>query len=604
MNKIQFDDQLVADLFDAQPQPVFWMKPVKDSKGTIIDFIYIYCNEEMLRFCNRTSEELIGVSVTDTTTLPEQIKKGVFEQILEVYLTGKKFVDTIYNEKLNKYYSFIRTRVQEGVLTVIQDRSEEYKMIRELEQRKTLLDNILTYSPSGISVSEFIRNEKGEIIDARTSLANEAAIQFSGIPREDYLHKTAKEYYPEILDTPLYQQALETLETGAPFRTQYYLELTGKWLELSVSRLDKDHLINVFSDITESKSVALIKEAKAQHMNVVFNASQAGMFTLLPVYDDKNEIIDFRFQIVNEAVAGYIGQTASVLTGALASIYFPAYKTNGLFEIYKDTYVTGTVHDFDIHYEDGYDVYFHIHTVKSEDAVLVTFTDQTALKKLQAELESTIEELRRSNVNLEEFAYAASHDLKEPIRKIHFFADRLKKQYHDLLDEEGRHTFDRMETATERMRSLVDDLLSYSQVSLRPRSFESVDLNHLLKQVTGDLELEIEEKHAKITVSELPTVKGHMRQLQQLFQNIISNALKYVRQGVIPEIRVDCQTVNGKDSGFDLHGPDESKNYYLIRISDNGIGFDQKDAERIFNVFQRLHGNAEYRGTGIGLSIA
>lgn len=213
------------------------------------------------------------------------------------------------------------------------------------------------------------------------------------------------------------------------------------------------------------------------------------------------------------------------------------------------------------------------------------------------------QELSRSNTNLEEFAYAASHDLKEPIRKIHFFGDRLRHTLGSRLGEEEHRLFERMEVAAKRMSSLIDDLLTYSQISLRPHSFEPVDLNQLIDLVLGDLDLEIEEKGASITVDKLFSIRGHHRQLQQAFQNLIGNALKYSRPGVTPHIHISCNTVLGRDSGLHLSPDEQDRTYYLVRVADNGIGFEQKDAERIFNVFTRLHGNAEFRGTGIGLSI-
>ncbi|HEU4473058.1 MAG TPA: ATP-binding protein, partial [Flavisolibacter sp.] len=442
------------------------------------------------------------------------------------------------------------------------------------------------------------------VADAITLLANEAAIQATGLSKEDYLGKTAKETDPSVFESPLYRMVLETLRTGLPFQTQYHIQPTDRWLELSVSKIDEDHMVNVFTDVTATKKAQLDLEKAVTQLSLVFNTAQAGLFTLRPVENEAGHIIDFRFGLVNQSVASYIGEKAETLGGALASIYFPAYRENGLFDIYKDTMLSGNPHQFDFHYEDGYDVFFNIHTVKSGDEVLVTFTDHTVLKRLQRELETTIEELKRSNANLEEFAYAASHDLKEPIRKIHFFSDRLKERLKSRLDEEEQRLFGRMQTATERMRSLVDDLLLYSQVGVRPRSFEEVDLSYLIELIAGDLELEIEEKKAVLKWEGLPTVNGHMRQLQQLFHNLLGNALKYTRPGIAPEIFLSCSLITGRESGIHLPADELGRHFYQIKVKDNGIGFEQKDAEKIFHVFQRLHGNSEYRGTGVGLSIA
>jgi PAS domain S-box-containing protein len=219
------------------------------------------------------------------------------------------------------------------------------------------------------------------------------------------------------------------------------------------------------------------------------------------------------------------------------------------------------------------------------------------------ELNRTIEELRRSNTNLEEFAYAASHDIKEPIRKINFFSNRLKETLSDRLTPAESHAFSRMENAARRMSALVDDLLNYSQLSLSPKILEEVNLNGLIDIVLEDLDLEIEEKKAVVTVEQLGTINGHHRQLQQVFQNLISNALKYARPDKAPMVSITGTKVKGSAIGKVAPPYVHDRDYLKIAISDNGIGFDQEDAERIFNVFTRLHGNTEFRGTGIGLSI-
>lgn len=219
------------------------------------------------------------------------------------------------------------------------------------------------------------------------------------------------------------------------------------------------------------------------------------------------------------------------------------------------------------------------------------------------ELENINNELTRSNANLEQFAYAASHDLKEPIRKIKIFSDRIMEDLKEKLDENQRSLFAKIETAANRMASLVDDLLSYSHVSMGVSLFQEINLNTKVHSVIEDLELEIKDRDATIDLGVLPVVMGHGRQLQQLFQNLIGNALKYSKATEKPTIYITSKEVKGLD--FNLHLPKEQSNqqYHLIEVKDNGIGFNQDDAERIFSVFTRLHGNYQYKGTGIGLSI-
>jgi light-regulated signal transduction histidine kinase (bacteriophytochrome) len=220
------------------------------------------------------------------------------------------------------------------------------------------------------------------------------------------------------------------------------------------------------------------------------------------------------------------------------------------------------------------------------------------------ELQGINKELQRSNQNLEEFAHAASHDLKEPIRKIQFFTDQLRSQLSERLNESEKHTFNRIENASKRMGALIDDLLLFSHVSSKPHAKEVVDLNERVKRVLEDLELEVQLKSATITINPLPIVKGYRRQLQQLFQNLIGNALKYSKPGIAPIITITSTELGDENAWLKLPEAGQQKLFYCIEVKDNGIGFEQNEAERIFHMFHRLHGNAEYRGTGVGLSIA
>jgi light-regulated signal transduction histidine kinase (bacteriophytochrome) len=231
-----------------------------------------------------------------------------------------------------------------------------------------------------------------------------------------------------------------------------------------------------------------------------------------------------------------------------------------------------------------------------EDGVLVTLTDTTALKKLQHDLENFVNDLKKSNENLQEFAYVASHDLQEPLRKIQFFSERLQMEMEGKLSRENLKLFERMVAATERMSQLISDLLSYSQLSTKPSTFNTIDLKELIQLVLGDLEATITKKKAVITVGELPIVKGDPIQLRQLFQNLLSNSLKYSKEEIPPYVSIKATIVDKELNGL-------TTSYSEIEVTDNGIGFEQQHVERIFKVFQRLHGRSEYPGTGIGLAI-
>lgn len=605
--------RLFAELYDLHPQAILWLRPLFEADGTTIrDFEFAYCNDEGLNYLNLAREQLQGLRVSNAPTFTDSLRKTILEEMARVYYTGAQMETSIYNPILNKYFRVLRTRLRDGVLTVLQDRTEENHIIRELQQkteqlqeREYLLSSLLHLSPSGISVIRVIRDTGGAVMDGRTILANERSFEFTGLPAELMGNRTLGEIDPDLLRSPLFQQALETLRTGEPFYTQYYFSPTQRWLEISVAKMDDNHLVSIFTDITATKAAQLQRQQEAERVHAVFEAVHSGMFTFSPVTDAKGEIIDFRFVISNPLFASYMGQTPEALQGELGSAFFPGYLQNGMFAMYKRTWLTGETMQQDVHYHvEGHDLYLDLKSIKIGDEVLVTVTDYTVLKKTQLRLERLVEELKRSNTSLEEFAHAASHDLKEPIRKIHVFTDRLEGSIGSRLTEGERSVFEKMKKATSHMTALVDDLLSYSVVSSTPPKMSDINLDHLLKGVLTDLEILIEEKKAVITAGHLPTVKGYRRQLQQLLLNLVSNALKYSKPDVPPHIHITGRVVHGADSATGLPAEDEDQAYYLVEVQDNGIGFEQEYAEKIFKMFQRLHAKNEYGGTGVGLSIA
>jgi len=226
----------------------------------------------------------------------------------------------------------------------------------------------------------------------------------------------------------------------------------------------------------------------------------------------------------------------------------------------------------------------------------------TELKAYEKELEKKLDELNQTNQELEQFAYVASHDLKEPLRKITAFGDRLKQKYGHQLDDDGRFYLSRMIDSAHRMEALMENLLSYSRLSRKMVTFERLDLNKTFENVLSDLEIKINETNANVSVSKMPILEASVPKMHQLFQNLISNALKFVKPNHTPEIRIEAKEANkGELSKLGLDY--KNKDYYKITVKDNGIGFEQEYAERIFVIFQRLHGRAEFDGTGLGLAI-
>jgi two-component system, NtrC family, sensor kinase len=224
--------------------------------------------------------------------------------------------------------------------------------------------------------------------------------------------------------------------------------------------------------------------------------------------------------------------------------------------------------------------------------------------ELQAEIAERKEltaKLERSNQELQAFAYVASHDLQEPLRKVQAFGDRLRAKCQEALSEEGKDYLQRMQNAARRMQNLIDDLLLFSRVTTQPQPFEQVDLSNLIMEVLTDLEVRILQTGGILQVGNLPAIEADPTQMRQLFQNLISNALKFHRPSTPPVVQVHCRILDSPEhwpGPVTVPGP-----FCEMSVRDYGVGFEEKYLDRIFAVFQRLHGRQDFEGTGVGLAI-
>jgi len=223
------------------------------------------------------------------------------------------------------------------------------------------------------------------------------------------------------------------------------------------------------------------------------------------------------------------------------------------------------------------------------------------VKDLNRRLLENIDHLESANKDLDRFAFMSSHDLQEPLRKIRTFTDLLYSKYKPLFDEDAVRYITRIQKSAERMQALIKDILEFSKVSSDKNNFVNTDLNVVVEEVLADIEPEVQDKKAKINIRVLPSLDVNPGLMRPLFSNLIGNAIKYRKKDVDPVINIYAdqgkETMPGEliDSG--------NRKFWRIYVEDNGIGFDQKYAEQIFNMFVRLHGNSEYEGTGIGLAL-
>lgn len=291
----------------------------------------------------------------------------------------------------------------------------------------------------------------------------------------------------------------------------------------------------------------------------------------------------------NKAAENMLGRNRNEVIGRNLFDAFPEGKGSLFEDKYTEAVRTKKQISFKTFFEiPPYINWYDVRIYPSTNGISVYFLVITEQKKVEDRLRVLNQELQRSNTDLEHFASIISHDLQEPLRTVSSFAHLLARRYESRLDEKGQIFIQQILEGTDHMRNLLHDLLSYSRVGGNNLDIQLIQLEEVLKDVKRKLDKRIKENRAEITSSGLPEVYGDRMQLFTVLQNLISNSLKY-RSDNSPRIKITCQTKSNKEC--------------VICLEDNGIGFEQKHAERIFQIFQRLHLRNEYEGTGIGLAI-
>jgi PAS domain S-box-containing protein len=342
-----------------------------------------------------------------------------------------------------------------------------------------------------------------------------------------------------------------------------------------------------------SAQVAMAIERKSDQQRIadaleynktLINSSNLGIRT----YDASGQCI-----LANESILRILGTTREQVMGENYN-QSKSWKKLGLLDAVQEAVAGGKETRREIHTKTArgkeiwLDCRFTPFSSHGEPHLLLSVDDITISKQAEVNLKIYAARLEQSNRDLQEFAYIASHDLQEPLRKVLAFGDRLASKYGDLLDDTGRDYLKRMRDASQRMQTLINDLLSFSRVSTRAQPFTEVDLNSLAQEVVSDLEYQIDRTNGYVMIEKLPVIEADRTQMHQLLQNLITNALKFHQDGKPPTIQVSAQILDG---------------HCQVQVKDNGIGFEIQYLDRIFKPFQRLHNRQEYEGSGMGLAI-
>jgi PAS domain S-box-containing protein len=447
----------------------------------------------------------------------------------------------------------------------VTERKEREQMLRESERRyRTLVENFPNGAVALVGESLQYQTAGGTPVDVEADTADD----LEGTPIREAIS-------PELADVlePRYRAALE----GESSSFEY--EHGGKHSQFYIFPVRDDEgdvfaAMGMSQDITERKEAKRrLEESERRYRTLVENFPDGAV----GLFDENLEYTAIGGQLLKEvgvAPDERIGQAVhDVYPDELAAEIEPAFRAA----------LDGAANSFEIEFHDRH-LYAHTLPVRNADdeifAGMLVVQDITERREYERKLEE-------SNEQLEQFAYTVSHDLREPLRMVSSYLRLLDDRYADDLDEDGREFIEFAVDGADRMREMIDALLQYSRVDTRGDPFEPVDLNAVFADVREDLRMKLDEHDVELTVEELPTVEGDGGQLRQLFQNLLDNAVDYSGDAP-PRVQVSAERRGDE---------------WRLAVSDEGIGIDPDDADRVFEVFQSLHPTDEHEGTGIGLAL-
>lgn len=488
---------------------------------------------------------------------------------------------------------------EETLIGTVQDVTEAHNLRRELEERTRFAELVVESSVDMIAAYDQ---------NLYYTVWNQRCVEVMNLKKEDVLGKHVFEVFPSMKGQEINESLFQALAGQANYIPPCPSLISENYFESYVLPLcDETNAVSgvltVTHDVTESYRLRQELEERSRFAETIIESSVDMIIT----YDT-----DLRITAWNKKSEEVFRLTKAEVLGLHVEEVFPHIIGTGRIAD-LEAVLQGKILEYAPQELSAFGIYANVYLLPLKNHMgqvtgVLSITHDVSevvqsaarLTTLNQSLEDKNKQLANINAELASFSYVASHDLQEPLRKIQAFASRILATEKDRLSEVGQDAFRRMQSAADRMQQLIEDLLTYSRTNTQAGEFLLVSLDDILHEAEQEVSETLQEKRAIIEADPLPPARVVAFQFRQLLANLLSNALKYQRPGVVPHIRISCMTVAGED----VPQPDVlSRTYFKIAVADNGIGFEPQYAERIFELFQRLHGRSEYKGTGIGLAI-
>lgn len=618
--RIQRAERFLQDILQNTDNIINYYEPIIEENGDIKDLKIVFANEMNRKYLGQDPHKIEGRKVSEV--YPFLLLNGELDKLIQGYKDRTKFsLDRQVGVNGRKmWFQSVVKPMDNGLLIVATNKTEEKdaedalrqlnqelkQRNEQLEQTRNILRVVLESSDNLVNHYEAIRNENGDIADFKVLYSTENIQKYFGKSSKDIVGRNLSEVYPNLEVLGLPRLMRKCVETGSKHTMEKQLTLQSgtTWFHITLQPLG-DRITSTTINISELK--------EAQHRLLGANQELQIRNSILTNAEELAGIGSFIWNIQNDTLT--ISENFYRLLG-----YEPGSFTPTFYGFLKNVHpedrdelnhkiedVLSREIDIQLNYriitKNGKTRYMHTaaHFLKENGVPVFLGVSQDVSARVKAErkLLHRNQELKRSNAELESFNRVASHDLQEPLRKIQMFISRINDV--DKVSEKSQEFFRKINLAANRMQTLINNLLTYSRIDNTTEKFEQVDLEQVLEDILDNFYVRVRETGLEVTHDPLPKLRAIPFQMEQLIGNLISNSMKYRHPKRKPQVHIHVEKLDSED--IELVFPKVSNSYYYMRFSDNGLGFEQANAHKIFEIFQRLHPMSHLKGTGIGLAI-